>query len=128
MKYLLDTCTFLWTAIDSPKLSHDVKKIFLSPNKTLVLSVLSIWEIVLKNKLGRLPLPQKPKTFIKEHCFTNDIYVLALKEKHIYNLQQLLKTHKDPFDRMLICQAKTENLTILTPDKKIRGYDVKTMW
>lgn len=128
MKLLLDTCTFLWILEGSDKLSNESKKQFLDSHNQVFLSVISVWEIMVKFKLGRLPLPSSPRSFIAKQRETHGIESISLEETSIWQIENLPLYHKDPFDRMLIAQAIDQGLAILTPDELITQYPVKTMW
>ena len=128
MKILLDTCTFLWIASDSKELSTQAKNLFHNTENIIFLSSVSVWEMVVKNKLGKLPLPEKPEVFINEICETHFIEVISLDIRAIFHLSNLPDFHRDPFDRMLICQAIDQDLTLLTSDELIVQYPVKTAW
>lgn len=128
MKYLLDTHTFLWMIADDEKLSVTAKKCILDKKSKLYLSSASIWEIVIKTSIGKLTLPEHPQTFIKKQLAENMIDELPVTFKHAFQLLQLPYHHKDPFDRMLISQAQSEKLSILTTDSLFAGYDIKTIW
>jgi PIN domain nuclease of toxin-antitoxin system len=125
---LLDTCTFVWLLADSPDLSSRVRQCFSDPGNEVYLSVVSTWEIVIKYRLGRLPLPEPPQRFIPTQRELHDIRPLPLEEAAVLQLARLPDYHKDPFDRMLICQAIAHGLTILTPDPAITQYPVRTEW
>ena len=125
---LLDTVTFLWLITGASELSKRAKQIYLDKENHIYLSSVSVWEIIVKYKLGRLPLPERPATFIPKQRYIHGIEPLALEENDVIELESLPKIHADPFDRMLICQALSRNLTILTPDKLIQNYPVKTEW
>jgi len=125
---LLDTCTFLWIAADSPELSDEARRIFTDPDNDVYLSVASAWEIIVKHKLGRLPLPEPPHDFIHSWRVRHDITSLPLDEASVLQLSRLPEYHKDPFDRILICQAIANSLVILTPDSHITKYPIRTAW
>lgn len=125
---LLDTITFLWIITDSKKLSQKAKRIFLDEKNKIYLSSVSVWEIIVKYKLGRLSLPDKPSIYIPKQRYIHGISQLSLRESDVTELENLPKIHNDPFDRMLICQALAQKLTILTPDKLIKLYPVTTLW
>jgi PIN domain nuclease of toxin-antitoxin system len=125
---LLDTCTFLWLIADSPDLSSDARQVFSDPSNEVYLSVVSAWEIVIKHRLGRLPLPEPPQRFIPRQRTLHEIRSLPIEEAAVLQLARLPDYHKDPFDRMLICQAIAHGLTILTPDPAITQYPVRTEW
>ncbi len=128
MKILLDTCTFLWIASDSPELSRNAKEIFRSPENSVYLSSVSVWEIAVKHAMGKLPLPEKPSVFVPEQRELHYIESLPLYERASFRLNELPQIHRDPFDRMLICQAVEEDLIFLPPDPLIRQYPVQTVW
>ena len=128
MKLLLDTCTFLWIIQGSDELSVQAKQLFVEPENEIYLSVISLWETLIKCNLGCLSLPKPTSQFLTEQRQLHRIESLALEENDIIHLPQLPEYHKDPFDRMLICQAIANSLIILTPDKEIRQYPVVTIW
>ena len=128
MKILLDTCAFLWIASDAIELSDQAKALFQNTDNAVYLSSVSVWEIVVKNKLGKLPLPDAPELFINEQCEKHFIENISLDNKSIFHLAELPTYHRDPFDRMLICQAIEHDLTLLTSDELITQYPVKTAW
>lgn len=128
MKLLLDTCTFLWLIVESSQLSPLAKERFSDPGNDAFLSVVSVWEIVLKYDLGRLPLPESPLDLIPRYRGRLRVESLPLNEADVLGISRLPMLHRDPFDRMLICQAITEGMTILTPDADIRQYPVMTIW
>jgi PIN domain nuclease of toxin-antitoxin system len=128
LKILLDTCTFLWLTSDAKELSEQARFLFQNTENSVYLSSVSVWEIVVKNKIGKLPIPDLPAQFINEQCATHFIENMPLDNKAIFHLTELPSYHRDPFDRMLICQAIEHDLTLLTSDALITQYPVKTAW
>ncbi|MCP3957467.1 MAG: type II toxin-antitoxin system VapC family toxin [bacterium] len=128
MRLLLDTCTFLWILADSPQLSFEAVDLFTAPENEVYLSSVSTWEIAVKNALGRLPLPERPTEFVPAMREAHGIESLSLDEESTLYVSRLPSYHKDPFDRMLVCQALVQDLVLLTPDDDIRQYPVKTRW
>ena len=128
MKYLLDTCTFLWIASGSRDLSGRAHEVYIDRRNEAFLSIVSVWEIVLKHGAGKLPLPDAPGEFIRVARDREGIGSISLAETAVFALSRLPSTHTDPFDRMLVCQAQIEGMTILTPDRRIRQYPVATEW
>ena len=128
MRILLDTVTFLWTVTDAIELSDTAREVFSDPDNEVFLSVVSSWEIAIKNCIGRLPLPESPAKFIPTQRKRHDIESLTLDEEATLYLNRLPVLHKDPFDRMLVCQAIVQHLVILTPDDLINQYPVRTLW
>lgn len=128
MKLLLDTCTFLWIVSDSPELTDNARTYFGDHENEIYLSVVSVWEIMVKYSLGKLPLPAEPVSFIREQREQHEINHLSLDESSAFHLSELPNIHRDPFDRMLVCQAIEHDLSILTPDHMINQYPVRVVW
>lgn len=128
MRLLLDTAAFLWIVLDAEELSDGARSAFLAPDNEVYLSSVSGWEIVVKHRLGRLPLPEPPSRLIPRLRSEHHIEPLPLDEASALQLPTLPDLHRDPFDRMLICQAIVHGLVILTPDDAIRDYPVRTEW
>lgn len=128
MRVLLDTCTFLWIAVGASELSGRAREIFTENENEVYLSSVSTWEIAVKNELGRLPLPDSPETYVPRLRQRHGIDPLALDEEATLYLRRLPSLHRDPFDRMLICQAIVGGMVLLTPDEAITKYPVRAMW
>ena len=128
MRILLDTVAFLWAVIDAPDLSDAARELFADPGNEVYLSSVSAWEISVKNALGKLPLPDSPARYVPAQRRQHGIETLHLDEEAALSLNQLPVLHKDPFDRMLVCQAIAQDLVILTPDRLIAQYPVRTAW
>ncbi len=128
MRILLDTCTFLWIIGDAPELSNRARELFIDPANDVFLSAVSAWEISVKHGLGRLPLPEPPEKFIPFQRERHGIEALPLEEEATLYLNRLPSSHRDPFDRMLICQAIVHGLVILTPDELVTQYPVRSLW
>jgi len=128
MRILLDTCTFLWIITDDPRLSQQARKLFIDPANDVFLSVASAWEITVKYKRGKLSLPKPLEKYIPVKRKQHDIDSLPLDEEATLYLTKLPDFHKDPFDRILICQAIVSGLIILTPDELISQYPLRSMW
>jgi PIN domain nuclease of toxin-antitoxin system len=128
MKLLLDTCTFLWIVTGDASLSAPARKLFSDPANEVFLSSVSAWEIAVKHSLGKLPLPRPPSVLVPEERQRHQIAPLALDEGAALFSAKLPELHKDPIDRMLVCQAMVGGLTLLTPDSLITQYPVATIW
>ena len=128
MRYLLDTHAFLWWDTNSAKLSSHVFNLMQDKNNTLYLSLVSIWEMQIKSQLGKLKLPDNLETIIDRQQRENRIQLLAIGTQHVFALTGLPNHHKDPFDRLLIAQARVENLSLITRDAKIATYPVTVVW
>lgn len=128
MKLLLDTCTFLWIITGAQDLSDRAAALFSDPTHEVFLSSVSVWELSVKFSLGRLPLPEAPERFLPLQRERHRISSLALEERAVLHLHKLPSLHRDPFDRMLICQAIEHDCVVLTPDPLITQYPVRTIW
>ncbi len=127
MKLLLDTHIFLWLNSDPEKLSSYIRDICINPENQLHLSLVSPWEIQIKQQLGKLRLHRELSDMVETQVEQNELNILPIKLEHIYALNNLPYRHKDPFDRLLIAQAGIESMTLVTMDKKIEQYDVETL-
>ncbi len=128
MNILLDTCTFLWLISGSAELSSRAREGFTEPENEVYLSAASCWEISVKWSLGRLTLPEIPARFIPDQREKHYVSPLPISEAATFHLPKLPPHHKDPFDRILICQAIEHSLVLLTPDQLIAQYPVRTLW
>ncbi|MEL6445669.1 MAG: type II toxin-antitoxin system VapC family toxin [Bacteroidota bacterium] len=128
MKYLLDTHTLLWWHTGDRALSKAARSVLEDPDHEVYLSAASIWEIQIKTQLGRLPLPVTVPELVHEETDSNGFLPLLITYDHIYELESLGTHHRDPFDRLLVAQARYEGLTLITDDRLVRKYNVPTMW
>lgn len=124
MRILLDTCEFLWLVTGDAKLSPQTISAVRDPKNEVFLSAVSFWEISLKHSLGKLPLPQPPAQFVPLQREKHLIASLPLDEAAVTQLSGLPVLHRDPFDRILICQAKAYDLTFASSDPVVRQYPV----
>jgi PIN domain nuclease of toxin-antitoxin system len=128
VKVLLDTHVFLWAIAEPRKLSERARKVLANPLNELILSSLSVWEIILKAQQGKLKLPVSPG-FLETHMINLGIEsVLAVQPAHVYGLFELPSHHRDPFDRLLISQCRAEGLAFLSADSNVQKYPVKVVW
>jgi len=128
VRFLLDTCPSLWIAAAAAELSQRSRELFSDPDNEVYLNFVSAWEIALKHALGRLPLPEPPGQFVPAERRRHGVEALALDEESALHLARLPGLHRDPFDRMLVCQALVQGLVILTPDPLTTQYPVRAMW
>ena len=128
MKLLFDTHTFIWWDSDPGKLSSQVLKLCQDENNTLILSVVSAWEIQIKSQLGKLKLDLPLADLIGGQQRINQIEVLPVALEHVLALDRLPQHHKDPFDRLLIAQANVEDATLLSKDAIFIEYSVEVVW
>ena len=125
---LLDTNILIWTLSASYKISKAARRAMSSSNSALAVSTISIWEIVLKHQAGKLTLPATLEEVVDQVLFHSPWIILPLRPEHLLSLTSLPMLHKDPFDRLLISQARYERMAILTADENIREYDVQVIW
>ncbi len=128
MKLLVDTCTFLWLAADDPELSHPARAACRAPENAVFLSALSAWEIAIKHRLGRLPLPEPPGRYVVSRREWLQLQPLAFDEGCAAHDALLPPHHADPFDRGLVSQAILHGMTIVTPDADIARYPAPVLW
>jgi len=128
VKLLLDTCTFLWLITDARELSALARERFANPANEVFLSAASAWEIGIKWRRGRLPLPQPATAFVADQREAHGIAPLAIDEESALHITRLPDLHRDPFDRMLVSQAIVHGLVLLTPDPLITQYPARTSW
>jgi PIN domain nuclease of toxin-antitoxin system len=128
MKLLLDTHAFLWWVAGDPQLSERVKDLIADGSNQVFFSVASAWEIVVKASLGRLKLEDDLKTFLDDQLEANAFEVLQIHLRHALAIASLPDLHRDPFDRMLVAQAASDGLAILSADPQVHGYPVDVVW
>ena len=127
MRFLLDTCAFIWI-VEGAGLPSRVVEIVRAPDHEVYLSAVSCWEIATKHALGRLPLADRPERLVPAEREKHGIAALSLDEEAALQVARLPRLHRDPFDRLLVAQAIVHGLTILTPDPEIAKYHVRTIW
>ncbi|MGL6340534.1 MAG: type II toxin-antitoxin system VapC family toxin [Waterburya sp.] len=127
MRYLLDSCAWIFLLTGSNKLKSEQRKAILDPENVVYLSVVSIWEMTIKINKGKLKLPKPLQSLIFEACVQDGYKILALEVFSVLNTQNLPQHHKDPFDRMLISQAIENDLILITVDPKFSQYQVKLL-
>jgi PIN domain nuclease of toxin-antitoxin system len=128
MQLLLDTVTFLWLVAGSPRLSEAAVDAVLDPAHDVFLSAVSGWEIAVKHALGKLALPDRPERWVPAQRDAHGIEPLPLEEDAPLTVHKLPALHRDPFDRMLVCQALAHGLVLVTPDEQVRAYPARTLW
>ncbi|HQV29540.1 MAG TPA: type II toxin-antitoxin system VapC family toxin [Thermoflexales bacterium] len=127
--YLLDTSAFIWWLSDHRRLSVDARRLILDGANPVWLSAASIWEMAIKVSLGKLRVPGNLDDLVETQTRANGLQVLDIRARHASATMSLPPIHNDPFDRMLIAQAQSENLVLLTPDSLIAQYPgVRVVW
>jgi PIN domain nuclease of toxin-antitoxin system len=128
MKYLLDTCTFLWFISSDKELPHSLRELICSAENEIYLSSVTYWEILIKENLGKMKFPLPANEYIITQRKNHLIDALPLEEESIQYLSKLPHLHRDPFDRMLVCQSIHHAMPIITPDDTLSAYPIRTIW
>jgi PIN domain nuclease of toxin-antitoxin system len=126
--FLLDTNVVLWVLEGSSRISSRARNALFDPARSLVVSVVSVWEIILKYQAGKLELSSGLDATVGLILHESPWTVLPLGTEALRTLTGLPLLHKDPFDRVLVAQARDAGLTIITPDAHIQKYAVPTLW
>ena len=124
MKYLLDTSVFLLGVAAEERLNARAQELLTAPSSELYMSVAGTWEIAIKFALGSLPLPKAPSEYIPYAQRLWRIQTLNITQEHALRAGELPAHHRDPFDRMIIAQALSERMTLLTADRVLQKYKV----
>lgn len=125
--YLLDTYTLLWFFDRSKNLSQRAFQEIVDIENETYVRVASYWEMTIKSTLGKLTLPDRIENMVHNAERAN-ILTLEIKPSHLEVLHGLPLHHRDPFDRLMIAQGKSEGLTVITRDHAFEGYDLKVLW
>jgi PIN domain nuclease of toxin-antitoxin system len=123
MKVLVDTQSFIWFVEDDEKLPDSIRIIMEEPDNTLFISIACLWEITIKMSLDKLKLSGNIKTII-DRTNANGFEILPIEPKHLITLSTLNFVHRDPFDRIMIAQAVTENMPVISSDSIFELYPV----
>jgi PIN domain nuclease of toxin-antitoxin system len=127
-RFLLDTHAFLWFVFDDPRLSDHAEEIILDPDIEKVLSIGSLWEIVIKSQLDKLRLGMTIEDFFRSHVVDRVLTLLPIELDHLVEYSELPLHHRDPFDRLLVAQARSLGIPVVTSDTKLSAYEVETLW
>ena len=128
MRLLLDTHTFLWWINNDALLSDPARVAIASERNECFLSLASCWELSIKTSIGKLRLSKSVERFIPEELAANDFQLLSIDFRHVAKVESLPFHHRDPFDRLLVAQALTERMTIISADAVLSEYGVKRIW
>lgn len=127
MRVLLDTHCWLWLCAAPERFSPKTLSRLADPDCQRLLSAASVWEIVIKHALGKLPLPAAPRDFVPSRLETTQTEVLSISGAHALRVADLPDHHRDPFDRMIVAQALLEDAPLLTADRMLRRYGVELL-
>lgn len=121
MKYLLDTQLLLWASGDTGKLGATARKLLSDPRNELLFSAASLWEVAIKTTLGRADFQVDPR-LLRRGLIDNGYTELPVTSQHAVSIDTLPPLHKDPFDRLMLSQALTEGIALLTTDDRLARY------
>ena len=125
---LVDTHAFLWFAFDDPRLSARAAAEMASASTKLILSAASLWEMAIKHQIGKLRLEIPFAVFVERFVLGTDVVVAPVELPAILEYAALPLHHRDPFDRLLIAEARARGCPILTSDDAFAAYAVETIW
>ena len=128
MRLLLDTQIFLWMVSGDERLPRGIRDTVCGADAAVWLSTASVWELAIKQQLGRIDLPGPAADFATAERARYRVASLPIDEAAAGHLPKLPSLHKDPFDRMLVCQAIEHELTLVSADRVLRRYPIKTLW
>lgn len=128
MKVLLDTATFLWITLAPHHLSATAVDLYQDSANEVYLSAAAAYEIIVKTMLGKLDLGAQPSAFVRSERESRGIWPLAVDEESAFAVERLPALHSDPFDRLMIAQSIVHGITLLTPDKQIARYPIRSTW
>jgi PIN domain nuclease of toxin-antitoxin system len=127
MNYLLDTHTLIWFLSGDENLSDKSKEVIENLENSNFISIASIWELAIKISLDKFKFEKGFKKFL-ELIDENGFEVIPISFEHAIRLARLEFIHRDPFDRLIVVQAMTDNLTVITKDENMTKYEIKTLW
>ncbi|MGF1477334.1 MAG: type II toxin-antitoxin system VapC family toxin [Geminicoccaceae bacterium] len=128
MRLLLDTHSLLWWLEDAPALSEKARELISDPTNLVLVSTASIWEVAIKARLGRLDVPDDLESFFTRQLSLNGFDVLPVHLQHAALVRHLDDHHNDPFDRLLVAQARCEKIPLVSKDRWLDAYDVEIIW
>ena len=124
---MLDTHVWLWLQTTPERIRHEVVELLADRANTLLLSAASSWEIAIKYRLGKLPLPGPPAEYVPERMRLSGVTALPIEHAHALRVADIPEHHGDPFDRLIIAQAQLLNVPIVTADGQFLAYEVETV-
>lgn len=128
MTYLLDTVVWLWSLDAVERINKRGFEILHSGQESIYFSAATAWEVSVKAGLGKLRLPAPPRTCVFSFAEKQGLRALPITQLHAVKVYDLPPHHRDPFDRLIIAQALTENMTVLTADRDFEKYPVNIVW
>ncbi len=128
MTYLLDTGVWLWSVGEPARIPHRVQDVIADRGHDVFLSAVTSWEVAIKAASGKLRLPEPPDLYVPRRMASQGLRPLAVSHQHALAVFTLPAHHRDPFDRLLIAQAKVEDMTLITANRMFQQYPVQLLW
>lgn len=127
MRLLLDTHVLLWALAEPDELSTSARRAIADGGNDVAVSAASLWEIAIKYALGKLQLPEVPSAWLPPALEQLGVEVLPIGATHALEVEALPALHRDPFDRMIVAQARIDGFTVVTRDPAVMAYGVATL-
>jgi PIN domain nuclease of toxin-antitoxin system len=127
-RFLLDSHALIFAATEPERLGSEARRLVENEHNHIYVSAVTVWELLLKARKGKIDFGPDPAEELQSYCRTLRVEMLPVIVQHAYAAMKLDPIHKDPFDRMLVAQAKFEGLTLVTKDRNIPGHEVETVW
>ncbi|MGA2005001.1 MAG: type II toxin-antitoxin system VapC family toxin [Terriglobales bacterium] len=128
MRFLLDTVVWLWSIAEVGRLNQATRDVLVAPENDLYFSAASVWEIAIKSSIGKMQLPEPPAQLVPRESARQGLRPLQVSYSHALAVCELPLHHGDPFDRLLVAQARSEGLVLITADRALRRYPVEILW
>lgn len=128
VRLLLDTCTFIWLTQEPARISRAARAALDDPGNDLLLSHVSVWEILNKATSGKLELPDVPHRWVDDQIVARGVAELPIDRPSLSRMSELPLHHRDPFDRLLVGQALVHGLRIVSPDTAFLPYGAPIVW
>ncbi|MBZ5664958.1 MAG: type II toxin-antitoxin system VapC family toxin [Acidobacteriia bacterium] len=128
MRFLLDTTIWLWSVGEVGRLNQTAREVLTDPQHEFYFSAASVWEIAIKTSIGRLELSEPLRIVVPRETARQGLRPLPINYLHALAVYDLPLLHGDPFDRLLVAQARTEGLTLMTADRELKRYPVDFLW
>jgi PIN domain nuclease of toxin-antitoxin system len=128
MRFLLDTGVWLWSVGEVGRINKSTRDLLVDPAHEIYFSAVSAWEIAIKTANGKLQFPESPHIVVPRETARLGLRPLPVNQAHALATYDLPLHHRDPFDRLLIAQALTEALTLITSDREMRRYPARILW
>jgi PIN domain nuclease of toxin-antitoxin system len=128
VRYLLDTVVWVWSVWEPDRISRKAHEVMNDLDQEIFLSAVTAWEVAIKSGSGKLALPEVPTTYVPRRMIEQGLRPLPVSHQHALAVFNLPNHHRDPFDRLLIAQAKIENMVLISSDKLFEQYDVPLLW